>query len=79
LNADEADWQAVVGDRDTTTYALQLSEEKEIRHSLDLIKSLYFMMLKYDLLRCTDRRRPAFIFIRNDASGEMVYGAQASI
>lgn len=75
LDADEADWQAIVGYRDAMTYALQLSEETEFRHSLDLIKSLHFMMLKYDLPKHPGRWRPGYIYIRNDASGETVYEA----
>jgi len=73
LDADEEDWQATLGYRDAMTYTLQLSSEMEFRHSLDLIKSLHFMMLKYDLSKNPGRWRPGYIFIRNDASGETVY------
>jgi len=73
LDADAEDWQATLGYRDAMTYTLQLSSEMEFRHSLDLIKSLHFMMLKYDLSKNPGRWRPGYIFIRNDASGETVY------
>ena len=73
LDADREDWEAILGYRDAMTYALQLSEETEFLHSLDLIKSLHFMMMKYDLRKHPGRWRPGFIYIRNDATGEMVY------
>jgi Fic family protein len=75
LDAEEEDWQATLGYRDAMTYALQLSSELEFKHSLDLIKSLHFMMLKYDLSKNPGRWRPGYIYIRNDASGETVYEA----
>lgn len=73
LEANREVWEAIKGYRDAMTYALQLSSDKFFRHSVDLIKSLHFMMLKYDLTKNPGRWRPGFIYVRNEASNQVVY------
>ena len=73
LEADKEAWEATKGYRDAMTYALQLSEERGFQVSVDLIKSLHFMMLKYDLAKHPGRWRPGHIYVRNEPTGDIVY------
>jgi hypothetical protein len=42
-------WQAVSGYRDAMTYVLQLAHDPTFRYSEGYLRSLHFMMLRYDL------------------------------
>jgi Fic family protein len=67
------DWHAVMGYRRAMTYVLQLAEDDHFELSAHLIRSLHFMMAEYDLGASPGLWRPGPIWIRNDASGEVVY------
>ncbi len=69
---DEA-WLAVAGYRMALTFVLQKAEDPHFRYSEEVIKSLHFMMIGYDLTKHPGRWRPGSIFVRNDATGERVY------
>ena len=49
LDAADADWKAVRGYRSAMTYVLQLAEDPHFKYSVDLVRSLHFMMVEYDL------------------------------
>ena len=67
------DWQAVVGYRRAMTYVLQLAQDDHFEYTPALIRSLHFMMTEYSLEASPGLWRPGPIWIRNDATGEVVY------
>lgn len=69
------DWQAVMGYRRAMTYVIQLAHDSHFELSASLIRSLHFMMTEYDLGASPGLWRPGPIWVRNDASGEVVYEA----
>ncbi len=76
LDADEETRQALGGYRDALTYVLQLAHnESNIVINEQLVKSLHFMMMKYDLLKNPGQWRPGFVNVVNNETGEVRYVA----
>jgi Fic family protein len=73
LDAEEETKLAVAGYRDAMTYVLQLSRDPHFAHSESLIRSLHFMMLKYDMTKWPGLWRPGAIFVHHEPTGEQVY------
>lgn len=75
LNADEETRHAIEGYRDAMTYVLQLGSSPPMP-PLDesLLKSLHFMMLKYDLTKSPGQWRPGAVWVENQ-DGEVIYQA----
>jgi Fic family protein len=75
LDADEETRHAIVGYRDAMTYVLQLAASPPAP-ALDesLVKSLHFMMLKYDLSKNPGKWRPGAVWVENQ-DGHVVYEA----
>lgn len=73
LDANAETQLALAGYRDAMTYVLQLARGEAPNVDEGLIKSLHFMMLKYDLAKNPGQWRPGDIYVRNDASAEIVY------
>lgn len=71
--ARDEDWHAVVGYRRAMTYVLQLAQDEHFEYAAGLIRSLHFMMTDYSLDAGPGLWRPKGIWIRNDATGEIVY------
>jgi Fic family protein len=71
--AGETDWLAVLGYRRAMTYVLQLAHDEHFEYSSSLIRSLHFMMTEYTLDAGPGLWRPGPIWVRNDATGEIVY------
>lgn len=73
LEADEETRQAIAGYRDAMTYILQLAASPPMP-ALDesLVKSLHFMMLKYDLTKHPGQWRPGATWVE-DRDGHVVY------
>jgi Fic family protein len=67
------DWQAVAGYRRAMTYVLQLAHDEHFEYSAGLIRSLHFMMTEYSLDASPGLWRRGPIWIRNDATGDVVY------
>ena len=61
------------GYRDAMTYVMHLADELDFTFSHDILKSLHFMMMKYDLSKRPGRFRLGHIFVKNDQTGEKVY------
>ncbi len=74
LDAPAETREALRGYRDAMTYVLQLSRQEE-QPVVDetLLRSLHFMMLRYDLTKNPGMYRPGAIWIRRESDGEMVY------
>ncbi len=74
LSADEETRLALGGYRDAMTYVLQLAQDPEtVAVDEGLLKSLHFMMLKHHLEKNPGRWRPGAIYVRREATGEIVY------
>ncbi|HEX5526036.1 MAG TPA: Fic family protein [Solirubrobacterales bacterium] len=73
LAAEEETQLALAGYRDAMTYVLQIADDESLEVDEGLLKSLHFMMLKYDLKKNPGRWRPGPIFIHREATDEIVY------
>ena len=67
------DWQANLGYRRAMTYVLQLAHDDHFEYSARLLQSLHFMMTEYSMDAGPGLWRPGPIWVRNSASGEVVY------
>lgn len=65
--------QAIRGYSEAMTYVLQVAREKDFEYSPQLIKVLHFMMTSYDLDARPGQWRAGDIYVRDDASGDIVY------
>ncbi|MBI1884251.1 MAG: Fic family protein [Chlamydiae bacterium] len=66
-------WKAVIGYRQAMTYVLQLEDDPYFRYSTDLIRSLHFMMLDYDLSKSPGKWRPGYIQVVDEEKRDVVY------
>ena len=73
LDSDRESWVAVNGYRSAMTYILQLAGEQEFTYSVELIRSLHFMMQEYDLGMRPGRWRMGEIFVMDETTGATVY------
>ncbi|HUY98197.1 MAG TPA: Fic family protein [Verrucomicrobiae bacterium] len=74
VEARSEDWSAVMGYRRAMTFILQLADDPHFRYTPELVRSLHYMMTEYALLEASPGRwRPGPIWVRNDATGEVVY------
>lgn len=64
---------AVSGYWEAMTYILQLADDPDFAYSEALLKSLHFMVQKYDLDKWPGRYRPGSIYIDEEATGRRVY------
>ncbi|MEO7682306.1 MAG: Fic family protein, partial [Gemmatimonadaceae bacterium] len=64
---------AVEGYQQAMTYVIQLANDPHFRFSVDLIRSLHFMMIDYDLTKNPGRWRPGPISVRDDEKNAVVY------
>jgi len=75
MDAERESWHAVVGYRDAMTYVLQLTQDPKFQFSEGYIRSLHFMMLRYDLTKHPGNWRFGPIYVRDDAAKRIVYAA----
>ncbi len=73
VEADAENWAAVLGYRSAMTYVLQLAHDNHFEYNAALIRALHFMMTEYALDAGPGLWRPGPIWIRNEATGEIVY------
>jgi Fic family protein len=73
LDAVEETRQAVVGYRDAMTYVLQLSNDPHFTYSEGLVRSLHFIMLKYDMAKGPGLWRLGPVYVHDESSGKIVY------
>ena len=75
LDTDAETREAIAGYRDAMTYVLQLAAGPEVPPMDEsLLKSLHFMMLKYDLTKNPGQWRPGAIWVENQ-DGDVMYSA----
>lgn len=73
LDADGETREAIAGYRDAMTYVLRLAGDPPPL-DVSLIRSLHFMMMKYDLTKNPGQWRPGAVWVQ-DARGDPVYEA----
>lgn len=73
IDAQTETWAAVTGYQQAMTYVLQLANDPHFRYTADLIRSLHFMMLQYDLSKLPGRWRQGAIYVRDEDRDEVVY------
>lgn len=73
LEARDETWAAILGYRDAMSYVLQLSDDLHFQWDESLVRSLHYMMLRYDPSKSPGRWRLGPIFVRREATGETVY------
>jgi Fic family protein len=73
--ASDEDWQAAQGYRRAMTYVLQLAHDDHFSYSSQVISSLHFMIAEYSLNAGPGLWRHGPIWVRNDATGRVVYEA----
>jgi Fic family protein len=73
LDTDAITRAAITGYQNAMTYVLQLADDPHFSYSVELIRSLHYMMMHYDLTKHPGRWRPGVIYVRNDERGEIVY------
>jgi Fic family protein len=66
-------WLAVNCYREAMTYVLQLAGDPYFRYSTDLLKSLHYMMLQYNLSKGPGQWRPGYIAVRDEEKNEVMY------
>lgn len=73
-------WTAVSAYRDAMTYVIQLAEDPHFDYTRSLIRSLHFMMLKYDLDKSPGRWRHGPVYVLDERNQEIVYtGPEAAM
>jgi Fic family protein len=78
IDPKDENWLAVAGYQLALTFVLQQAEDPQFRYSGEILKSLHFMMMAWDLKKNPGRWRPGSIFVRNDATGAIVYEGPAA-
>jgi Fic family protein len=73
LDADTEAWLAVKGYRAAMTFVLQLSKDKDFVYNEGFLRGLQFMMVQHDLSKNPGLWRPGTIYVREEATGEVVY------
>jgi Fic family protein len=77
---EEETYRALVGYRTALTYILQTHDDPYFELNAQVIKSLHFMMLSYDLTKAPGQYRSGSIFVVNEPSGQTVYeGPDAAV
>lgn len=66
-------YRALLGYRNALTYILQTHDDPYFELNAQVIKSLHFMMLSYDLTKMPGQWRPGSIVVVREPSGETVY------
>lgn len=73
LDASDETRLALEGYRNAMTYVLQVAGEADFSYSPQLLKSLHFMMTAYDLKSRPGRWRQGAIYVRSEATEQIVY------
>jgi Uncharacterized conserved protein len=66
-------WMAVTAYRDAMTYVVQLADDPHFEYTTTLVRSLHYMMLKYDLDKSPGRWRPGPVYVLDERKQEIVY------
>jgi Fic family protein len=73
-------YAALLGYRNAMTYVLQLHDDPHFSMQAQVLKSLHFIMMSYDMTKAPGQWRTGDIFVMREDSGERVYvGPDASL
>lgn len=75
MDTDTETQMALEGFQEAMTYVLQATQDPDLQIDENLVKSLHFMMLKYDLSKSPGRWRPGPIRVERTDTHEIVYTA----
>jgi Fic family protein len=64
---------ALQGYNDALTYVLQLADDDDVTIDESLLRSLHFMMVKYDLSKRPGRWRKGDVYVRRESDDAVVY------
>jgi Fic family protein len=78
LEASDENQFAITGYRDAMTYVLELARDPHFAYGAQLIRSLHFMMLRYDLRKNPGLWRPGAVYVRDEQKGSIVYEGSAA-
>ena len=79
-SVEDETYRALVGYRNALTYILQTHDDPYFELHAQVIKSLHFMMLSYDLTKMPGQWRPGGIFVVREPAGDVVYeGSDATL
>ena len=70
---EEETYRALIGYRNALTYILQTHEDPYFELNAQVIKSLHFMMLSYDLTKMPGQWRPGSVAVAREPEGNVVY------
>ena len=70
---EEETYRALIGYRNAMTYVLQTHDDPYFELNAQVIKSLHFMMLSYDLTKLPGQWRPGSIVVVHEPEGRTVY------
>ena len=70
---EEETYKALLGYRNAMTYVLQTHDDPYFEFHAQVIKSLHFMMLSYDLTKMPGQWRPGSVFVVRDPDNQTVY------
>jgi Fic family protein len=73
LDAKTESWRAIVGYREALTYIINLGNDPYFEYHPQLVRSLHFMLLNYDIAKHPGQWRPGAISVRREDTGETVY------
>lgn len=68
-------WLAINGYRDALTYIVQAAEDPYFEFSKQFLKSLHFMMTRFDLSSYPGKWRPGTVLVVNEETGDVAYEA----
>lgn len=68
-------WYALTGYRAALTYIMQIAKDPDFEFNKQLLKSLHFMMIGYDLSKNPGQWRPGAIWVVSSRTNERVYEA----
>lgn len=69
---------ALQGYNDALTYVLQLADDGDVAIDATLLRSLHYMMVRYDLTKRPGRWRKGDVYVRRDSDDVIVYEAPDS-
>src|SRR5258706_8730978 len=72
-SVEEETYRALVGYRNALTYILQTHDDPYFELHPQVIKSLHFMMLSYDLTKMPGQWRSGSVYVVRDRDNETVY------
>lgn len=75
FGSEDVNWSAITGYRDAMTYVLRIGDDPHASVDASLVRSLHFMMLRYDLEKGPGAWRAGPVFVRDEENRRTLYTA----